>query len=143
MLAAWSWFGIETDATLRIVLAIAASLACTMFVVSFAAAPLERLTRSRTAGWLVSERDHFFVAYAIALAWYTFFALAGRVTVVPSHSVSLPLPLAVVTMCGILTSTLLLFRSRALVSGRDLFTRFRPPTHVAVAVLLVAGFSLG
>ena len=37
MLAAWSWFGIESDATLRVVLAIATVLACTLFIVSLGA----------------------------------------------------------------------------------------------------------
>jgi hypothetical protein len=143
MLAAWSWFGIESDATLRVVLAIAMVFACAMLLVSLAAGPLERVWSHRTTARLVTERDHFFVAYALALAWYVAFALAGRVTVVPSHAVSLPLPLAVATACGILTVGMLLLLARDLASGRHAFARVRLAAHMAVAVLLTVGLVLG
>jgi hypothetical protein len=143
MLAAWSWFGIESDATLRVVLAIATVLACTLFLVSLGAGPLERLWFHRTTTRLVAERDHFFVAYALALAWYVAFALAGRVTVVPAHAVVLPLPLAVAIACGILTLGMLLLLARDLASGTHAFARVRPVAHMTVAVLLAVGLALG
>ena len=143
MLAAWSWFGIESDATLRIVLAIATVLACTMFLVSLAAGPLERLWSHRTTAKLFAERDHFFVAYALALRWYVAFALAGRVTVVPTHALVLPLPLSVAIACGILTIGMLLLLARDLAFGRRAFTSTRPAAHIAVAALLAVGLVLG
>jgi sulfoxide reductase heme-binding subunit YedZ len=130
MLAAWSWFGIESSETLRVVLGIAMALVCTLFLVSFAAHPLERLWRNRITSWLVTEREHFFVAYALALVWYVAFALAGRVTVVPPHAEGLPLPLPAAAACGILTA------------GMLLFGRFRLTGHIAVAMLLGTGMAL-
>jgi sulfoxide reductase heme-binding subunit YedZ len=143
MLAAWSWFGIESDATLRVVLAIAMVLACTMLLISLAASPLERAWPHRTTSRLVTERDHFFVAYALALAWYVAFAFAGRVTVLPSQAVALPLPLAVASACGILTLGMLLLLARDLASGRQAFARVRLAGNMAVAVLLTVGLVLG
>jgi sulfoxide reductase heme-binding subunit YedZ len=143
MLAAWSWFGIESDARLRIVLTIATVLACTMFLVSLAAGPLERLWSHRTTAKLVTERDHFFVAYALALGWYVAFALAGRVTVVPAHATALPLPLSVAIVCGILTFGMLLLLGRDLAFGRQAFARARPAAHIVVAALLTFGLVLG
>jgi sulfoxide reductase heme-binding subunit YedZ len=143
MLAAWSWFGIESDATLRIVLAIATVIACIMFVISLAASPLERLWPHRTTAKLVTERDHFFIAYALALGWYIAFALAGRVTVVPAHVMALPLPLSVAIACGILTVGMLLLLVRDLALKRHAFTSARPAAHIAVAALLAVGLVLG
>jgi hypothetical protein len=143
MLAAWSWFGIESDATLRVVLAIAMALTCTMLLVSLVAGPLDQLLSHRATARLVTERDHFFVAYALALAWYVAFALAGRVTVAPAHDVGLPLPLSVAVACGVLTlgTFALLARDRA--SGRHAFARARPAAQVVVATLLAVGLVLG
>ncbi len=143
MLVAWSWFGIESDVTLRVVLAIATALACTMFLVSLAAGPLERLWSHRTTARLVTERDHFFVAYAVALAWYVAFALAGRVTVAPVHTMALPLPLPVAIACGILTIGMLLLLARDLAFGRHAFASVRLAAHMAVAALLAVGLVLG
>ena len=62
--------------------------------------------RTRLQGWalfwflaacLLSERDHFFAAYAIALAWYIAFAFAARVTVAHMAVATL---LAVVLVLG-------------------------------------------
>jgi hypothetical protein len=143
MLAAWSWFGIESDATVHVVLVIAMALACTMFLLSLAAGPIERLWSHRMTARLVIERDHFFVAYALALAWYVGLALVGRVTVVPSHAVVLPLSLAVAVTCGILTIGMLLLLARDLAFGRHLFARVRLAAHMGVAVLFTIGFVLG
>ena len=141
MLVAWSWFGIETDTTLRVVLAIATVLASTMFLFSLAAGPLERLWSHRATARLLSERDHFFAAYAIALAWYIAFAFAARVTV--AHATALPLPLPVAIACGILTVVMLLLLARDLAFGRHTFARVRPAAHMAVAALLAVGLVLG
>ena len=143
MLAAWSWFGIESDATLRVILRIATVLACTMFFVSLVAGPLERFWPHRTTARLVTERDHFFVVYALALTWYVAFALAGRVTVVPAHAVTLPLPLTVAIICTILTLGMLLLLARDVASGRHAFARIRPGAHLAIAVLFSIGLVLG
>jgi hypothetical protein len=143
MLAAWSWFGIESDATLRIVLEIATVLACTMFLVSLAAGPLERLWPHRATEKLVTERDHCFVAYGLALGWYVAFALAGRVTVVPAHAIAPPLPLSVAIASGFLTLGMLLLLARDRAFGRKDFATARPAAHLAVAALLAVGLVLG
>jgi sulfoxide reductase heme-binding subunit YedZ len=143
MLAAWSWFGIESDTTLRVVLAIATVLACTMLLVSLAAGPLERLWSHRTSARLVTERDHFFIAYAVALAWYVAFAFVGRVTAAPVHAKALPLPLPVAIACGILTLGMLVLLARDFAFGRQAFASVRPTAHIALASLLVVGLVLG
>ena len=92
---------------------------------------------------LVIERDHFFAAYAIALVWYVGLALVRRVTVVPSHAVVLPLPLAIAVTCGILTLGMLLLLARDLASGRHLSARVRLAAHMGVAALFTIGVVLG
>jgi hypothetical protein len=143
MLAAWSWFGIESQATLRIVLVIATVLACIMFIFSLAARPLARIWPHRATAKLVTERDHFFVAYALALGWYVAFALAGRLTVEPTAAAALPLPLFAAIACAMLTVGMLLLLARDRAFGRHAFARARPAAHLAVGALLAIGLVFG
>jgi hypothetical protein len=143
MLASWSWFGIETPARLGTVLAIASTLACTMFLGSLAAAPLERLRPGPATTWLAAQRDRFFVAFAFALGWYLAFALAGRVTVAPAPLPALPLPLAVAIAAATITLGMLLVLGRDRRAGREGFARLRPVAHAALAGLLAVGLVLG
>jgi vacuolar-type H+-ATPase subunit I/STV1 len=142
MPVAWSWFGIDSDSTLRVVLAIATVLACTMLLISFAVGPLERLWPHRTMALLLTERDYFFVAYAIALAWYVAFAMIGRVTAAPIK-VGAPLALPVAIASAILTIAMLLLLVRDRVVGRHAFANIRPAAHMALAALLAVGLVLG
>jgi hypothetical protein len=143
MLVAWEWFGVESETTLRVVLAIAMVLACTMFFVSLAAGPLQRLWSHRATARLVTERDYFFVAFAIALAWYVAFAFFGRVTADPKHAMAMPLSLPIAVACALLTVGVLVLLIRDFVYGRQAFARIRPATHIALTTLLVVGLALG
>jgi methionine sulfoxide reductase heme-binding subunit len=143
MLAAWLLFGLESDARAHVVLVIAMALACAMFLLSLAAGPIERLWSHRMTARLVIERDHFFAAYALAIAWYVGLALVRRVTVVPSHAVALPLPLAIAVTCGILTLGTLLLLARDVATGRHPSARVRLAAHVGVAALFTIGLVLG
>jgi hypothetical protein len=142
MLASWSYFGIERDASLRLVLAVATVLACALFLAAVAAGPLARLRPGPATARLVTERDRFFVAFAIAIGWYVALALAGRLTAhVPA--VSTPLPLAVAIAIGTVAAGTLALRARDRAAGRNAFASLRPIAHALVAALLVVGLLLG
>lgn len=92
MLACWSYFGIEKDSGLRVVLGMALALACIMLALTLAGAAAARLRGAATPA-IAAERRHFQWLFVLALAWYVVFAVAARVTLLPAHAPLLPIPL--------------------------------------------------
>ncbi len=93
MLASWSYFSIERDRGVRVVLGVALSIACIMLGLALIAGLAARVRSSSAA--LVAERVCFHWIFVLALAWYVVFATAARFTLVPAHAPILPVPLAI------------------------------------------------
>ena len=94
MLASWSYFGIERDRGVRVVLGVALTIACIMLSLTLLAAASARL-RGKVSFDVASERTNFVRILVLALTWYVAFAVAARFTLVPPHIPMLPLPLSV------------------------------------------------
>jgi methionine sulfoxide reductase heme-binding subunit len=113
MLASWSYFGIEQDRGVRMVLGVALAIACIMLGLSLIAAASAGL-RTRTIPGLASQRRHFHWIFLLALLWYVAFAVAARFTLVPAHIPPLPMPLSIATAGALMgVATVLFRRSRA------------------------------
>jgi hypothetical protein len=112
MLASWSYFGIERDRGLRIVLGVALAIACIMLVLTLISAASASL-RSRIGTALLSERTHLHSIFVLALIWYVVFAVAGRFTLVPTHSPPLPVPLSIAIATALLGAGILVRGLRA------------------------------
>ena len=116
MLASWSWFGIESEASLTVVLRIAAALGCSMFLFAASVGMLRLVWRGRRLARLAAEGNAFFVASATALAWFGAFALAGRLTVANASALPGPLPLSIAMACAMLWLGTQLLRTHPTVS---------------------------
>ena len=112
MLASWSYFGIEKDRGVRVVLSVALAIAALMLCLSLLAAVSTRL-RARIAPALEAERRHFLWILVLALLWYVAFAMAARVTLVPAHAPLLPLPLWIPAAAALVAAGVLMRRLRA------------------------------
>lgn len=112
MLASWSYFGIEADQGLRMVLGVALAIACVMLGLTLVSALSVRL-RTGVAPALVSARPHFQWIFVIAALWYVVFAVAARFTLVPAHAPLLPVPLSMAIAAAVLGSGTLIWSLRA------------------------------
>lgn len=112
MLASWSYFGIEQDAGVRVVLGVALTIACIMLGLTLISAAPGRL-RTSAAPDLMSERTSFVWMFVLALVWYVAFAVVARFTLVPSHLPMLPVPLSLAIAAAFMGAATLLWRMRA------------------------------
>lgn len=111
MLASWSYFGIEADQGLRVVLGVALVIACVMLGLTLVTALSVRFRTGVAA--VASERTHFQVIFVIAVLWYVAFAVAARFTLVPAHAPVLPMPLWMAIAGAVLGSSTLIWSLRA------------------------------
>lgn len=111
MLACWSYFGIEKDQGLRVVLGMALALACVLLGLTLMSALAARSHRPASAA-IAAERRHFQWIFVLALIWYVAFAVAARVTLVPTHTPLLPVPLYLAVTAALLGLGTLIPRSR-------------------------------
>ena len=109
MLASWSYFGIEHDRGIRVVLGVALAIACSMLILALFAAASSRLRAGSTPA-LVSARLNFHWIFLLALIWYVAFALTARHTLVPAHTPLLPVPLLVVAAVALIGAAALVYR---------------------------------
>jgi hypothetical protein len=112
MLASWSYFGIERDRGIRVVLGVALTIACIMLGLTLITAASARV-RTRDVSTLVSERTNFIWMFVLALLWYVAFALAARFTLVPAHVPALPVPLSIAIAAALAGAATIGWRSRA------------------------------
>jgi methionine sulfoxide reductase heme-binding subunit len=109
MLASWSYFGIEGDRGLRVVLGVALTIACIMLGLTLITAAFSRL-RTRISSGLVAERASFVWIFVLAVAWYVAFAVAARFTLVPHHLPVLPVPLSIAIAAALVGTVTLVWR---------------------------------
>jgi methionine sulfoxide reductase heme-binding subunit len=112
MLASWSYFGIERDRGIRVVLAVALAIACVMLSLTLITAAFASLG-SRISPALASERTHFYSIFVLALIWYVVFAVAARFTLAPAHISLVPVPLWMAITGVLVGAAILVPRLRA------------------------------
>lgn len=112
MLVSWSYFGIEQDRGIRVVLGVALAIACIMLGLSLIAVASARL-RTRISFAFASELKNFVWIFVLALTWYAAFAVAARFTLVPAHVPALPVPLSLVFAAALIGTGALIWRLRA------------------------------
>lgn len=115
MLASWSYFGIERDRDVRVVLGVALSIACVALGITLVNAVSGRL-RTRGNPALTSKRTYFQWIFVLALAWYLVFAVASRFTLPSVQRPVLPVPLSAAVAAALLGVGMLVRRLKGSVN---------------------------
>ncbi len=112
MLISWSYFGIERDRGVRVVLGVALTIACIMLSLMLITVASGRL-RAKISSGFSSERTSFVWIFVLALIWYVAFAVAARFTLLPAHVPLLPVPLSIAVAAALIGAAKLAWPLRA------------------------------
>jgi len=80
----WAVHDVRSDEDVGLLIRVCIRCAAVVFLIAFAAPPLQRLMPGKLTGWLLENRRYFFLAFALAFAWHLFFTLT-RVVEFPKY----------------------------------------------------------
>ena len=88
----WALHDLRSDQDVGLLIRVCVRCAAVVFLVAFAAPPLQRLVPGKITGWLLENRRYFFLAFALAFSWHVFFVVARLIEFPKYVPLLLPMP---------------------------------------------------